>query len=117
MSIALIRAETQQRCDVPSGVELGIIFHVKQFNVPPDGDGNNGVANIFQFPRLASTSRAKVHHVGVEMAASGAFYRRVRKALCDEQRLNFAKLQRSQHAPQSSYPAAVALSLIENFAY
>jgi hypothetical protein len=58
-----------------------------------------------------------MHHVRVEMPASGTFYCRVGKTFPYKQRLHLPKFQGPQHAPQSRHSTAVALSSIENLAY
>lgn len=58
VSRSLVRAEAQKRTYVPGAVQIAVLFKAKQFDVAPDGDGDDGVADIGQFAGRVSAGGA-----------------------------------------------------------
>src|SRR5579863_6828031 len=86
----LLGAETQLGGDVAYAVEFGIVLHVEEFDILADDPGQDGLGDIDDFASLASTNRARVYQVSVEMAAAGALDRLGDEAISEQQGLHFA---------------------------
>src|ERR1700674_2125627 len=65
----LIRPKAQKRRDVAGTIQSVVLLEIKQFDVPLDGDGDDGIADVGKFVRAASAGDARCDQVGVKMAA------------------------------------------------
>jgi hypothetical protein len=109
----LIRPEAQERRDVAGAIQSVVLFEIEQFDVAPDGDGDDGVADVGEFVSGASTSDARCDQVGVEVAAVRALDGSSRIVFGEEDGLHFATFQRLQDASQAGDTAPVGLGKLQ----
>jgi hypothetical protein len=114
-AFALIGAEAKQRRDIAHMIQCRFVLDEKQFNAAADRGGDDGFANIFQFPGSTATERTIADHMGVEMTATAAFDRVRRIAVGDQQSLYFAHFKGTQHPSQTGYAVSVTPGLTERF--
>ncbi len=114
--IVLLGTEAEQGGDVSDFIELGIVLHVKQFDVVANYRRQNGFGRIDHAANFATAHGTEVHQMGIEVAAAGALDGLRMVGLAEQQGLHFAGFEGAQHAAQSGDTASAAASLAQSFA-
>ena len=94
-----------------------IVFDEEQLDVATDGEGNNGVADIFQFEGSVSAGMAIADHVGIHVATTGTLDGTRVIGFGHHQGLDFSHLQGAKDAAQTCHPAAMAARVTQDFPY
>src|SRR5258708_22231947 len=77
----IVNTKAQQRGNVADLVELGIVFHVEQFNVAANDPGQNRLAHVDHFLRGPAADGAEAHQMRLDVSTAGTLDRLGEKIL------------------------------------